>query len=66
MNETKSLEPHPFILPGKYKALWSGYTMVIIFHNGNESHNIKMNNGVRGINCKCNVIVDDKGWIFED
>lgn len=60
----KSLEQEPMIIPGTYDGLWSGYTVKIIFHNGKQSHSIKLNEGVRGINCKCHVTVDKDGWVY--
>jgi len=60
--ETRSLEAHPFILPGEYDAWWCAYYVTIKFHNGNKSHDIKMNNGIRGMG-KCKVNVNDKGWV---
>lgn len=66
MERTKSITTHEFIFPGNYKGLWSAYYVNIIFHNGNKSHDIKLNNGVRGINCDCDVVVDDKGWVYVD
>lgn len=60
----KSLEKELMIIPGKYKGLWSAYYVEIIFHNGNKSHKIKLDEGVRGINCKCEVIVDNDGYVF--
>ena len=52
------------IIPNKYDGLWSAYYVEIIFHNGNKSHKIKLDEGVRGINCKCEVIVDEDGWVY--
>ena len=60
----KSLEKHPFIIPGTYKGKWSGYYVEIIYHNRNVSYSIKLDEGVRGINCKCNVTVDKEGWVY--
>lgn len=66
MGKTKSLEQQLYILPGKYEGLWSAYYVEIIFYNGNKSEPIKVNNGVRGINCKCEVVVTDDGWVYVD
>ena len=60
---TKSIDKYPFILPGEYDALWSAYTIVIKFHNGNRSDGIKMDNGIRGVNFQSKVVVDDDGWV---
>lgn len=59
----KSLEKEPMIIPGEYIGLWSGYHVNIIFNNGNKSHDIKLNEGVRGVNCECKVIVDEDGYV---
>lgn len=60
----KSLKPEPMIIPGIYSGLWSAYYVQIIYANGNKSHEIKLDEGVRGINCECTVRVDDDGWIY--
>ena len=60
---TKSLKTHDIIIPGEYDGLWSGYNLKIVFDNGNLSGNIELNEGVRGINCECDVKVDDDGWV---
>ena len=60
--KTKSLEKESMLIPGIYDALWCAYYVKILFHNGNKSHDIKLNNGVRGI-IKCKVLVDDEGWV---
>lgn len=64
MNTAKSLENHTFITPGKYDGLWSGYYVEIIFENGRKSEKIKLNQGVRGINCKCQVEVNLEGEVI--
>jgi hypothetical protein len=66
MERTKSLEKHTMIISGKYKGLWSAYYVQIIFHNGKLSNEIKVNNGVRGINMHCEIEVDNEGWIYVD
>jgi len=66
MEKTRSLEQQLYILPGNYDGLWSGYYVEIIFHNGNKSQRINLNNGIRGINCKCEVVVTDDGWVYVD
>lgn len=57
----KSLEKQPFILPGTYEGRWSAYYVKVKFRNGNYSNEFKVDEGIRGINCKCEVIVDDDG-----
>lgn len=59
----KSLEKITIIKPGTYKGLWSAYYVKIMFDNGRFSQPIKLNDGVRGINIKCEIIVDDDGWV---
>ena len=61
---TKSLEKHSMLLPGVYDGIWSAYSVVIIFPNGNKSGHIKLNNGIRGVNCSCIVTVDEEGWVY--
>jgi len=61
--KTKSLEKEPMLIPGIYDALWTAYYVKILFRNGNRSHGIKLNNGVRGVNIECRVLVDDEGWV---
>ncbi len=63
MNNTKSTEKHPFILPGNYDGIWCAYYIQIIFHNGNKSEHIKVNNGIRGIS-SCKIEVDNDGWVY--
>ena len=53
----KSIEKHPIIIPGNYDGLWSGSYVEIIFHNGEKSEPIKLDQAVRGVNCKCRVMV---------
>jgi len=60
----KSLEKEPMIIPNEYDGLWSGYYVEIIFHNGNKSHLIKLDGGIRGVNCECKVTVDEDGWVY--
>lgn len=60
--ETKSLKKVT-VPDGKYKGLWSGYTVQVIFPIGMKSVPFDVNNGVRGINCKCEVEVID-GWLY--
>ena len=59
-----SLEKYPIIQPGEYDGLWSAYYVKIIFRNGNKSEDIKVNEGVKGINCPCKVRVDEDGWVY--
>jgi hypothetical protein len=44
---------------GEYRGLWSGYTIRILLPTWTESPDIKMNEGVRGMNCECQVKVID-------
>ncbi len=62
--EAKSLEKEPMIIPGNYVGIWSAYYVEIIFHNGNKSHPIKLNQGIRGVNFECNVIVDKECYVY--
>lgn len=59
----KSLEKFPLIKPGTYVGLWSAYNVVIIFANGKTSESIKVDEGVRGVNCQCTVRVNSEGVI---
>jgi len=60
----KSLEKEPMIIPGEYEGIWSAYYVEILYKNGNKSHKIKLNEGIRGVNSSCKVVVDNKGWVF--
>ena len=60
--ETKSLKKVT-VPDGKYKGLWSGYIVQVIFPVGMKSVPFDVNNGVRGINCKCEVEIID-GWMY--
>jgi len=60
----KSLEKQSMIIPNKYKGLWSAYYVEILFHNGNKSEKIKLDQGIRGTNCDCDVTVDKDGWVY--
>jgi hypothetical protein len=59
----KSLKSHPYILPGEYDGVWSAYFVVVILNLGIKSEPIKLDEGVKGINCKCKVTVDELGWL---
>lgn len=61
--DVKSLEQEPMIIPGEYEGIWAGYSLQIEYHNGNKSHWIKLNQGIRGMS-RCEVIVDNNGWIY--
>ena len=61
MEKTKSIEKVA-IPDGKYHALWTGY-IINIQRRKWEHIDIKVNNGVRGIDCKCNVEIID-GWLY--
>lgn len=58
-----SVEKHTQITPGKYKGKMGGYSLTIIFDNGNESGPIKMDKGIRCINCDADVEVSDDGTV---
>ena len=60
--QAKSVEKHPFIIPGKYRGKWCAYYVEILFHNGNKSEPIKLDQGIRGMGIY-DIIVDDEGWI---
>lgn len=60
----KSLEPQPMIIPGEYEGKWSAYYVQIYFHNGNWSDPIKLDQGIRGVNCKCKVTVEKDGYVY--
>ena len=60
----KSIEKQPYILPGEYTGKWSAYYVKVLFHNGNESESIELDDGIRGVNCKCKIIVDQDGWVY--
>lgn len=53
--KAKSLEPVN-IPDGKYMALWSAYYITVLMPDWSEI-SVKMNNGVRGINCKETVLI---------
>lgn len=61
-----SIEKHPIIIPGKYKGLMGGYYVEVIFHNGNKSHPIEMDVGVRSINSDVDVEVLEDGTVKVD
>lgn len=56
-----NIDPVEIIAPGKYNALWSAFYVVIVFDDGKLSKEIKVNKGVKGINCECKVEVDSEG-----
>ena len=60
----KSLEKYPLIQPNKYDGLWSAYFVKILFENGKYSEDIEIDQGVRGINCHCEIEVDDDGFVY--
>ena len=49
---------------GEYNGLWSGYTVEILQERVEKSKPIKLDRGIRGINCKCKVRVDKDGQIY--
>ena len=67
MERTKSLG-RVNIPDGKYFGLWGGYEVEVnlnIVSSSDYTNSIKVNNGVRGINCKCSVEIID-GWLYVD
>lgn len=66
ISRAKSVEQQPMIIPGVYDGLWSAYYIQIIFSNGNKSEKIKVDQGVRGINCSCKITVDKDGWCYPE
>lgn len=56
---------------GKYDGLWSAYFVRAIFPEAYvmrfgklESDEFKVDEGVRGINCKCEIIVKNDGYAY--
>lgn len=52
---------NPYILPGEYPALYSGY--VVVFETELARYELRMDEGIRGIDVPCTVVVDDDGNI---
>ena len=48
---------------GEYNALHSAYIIVVQLPDGTESDSIKVDVGVKCINCKCRVKIED-GWLL--
>lgn len=64
MDRVKSLEQ--VNLPdGKYDGLWSGWTVKVLLPNRIETDDIKVDGGVRGIRCKCEIEIIN-GWLYID
>lgn len=61
MEKTKSLEKVN-IPDGKYFGLWSAYYVNVMLPEY-ELIDIKVNNGIRGVNSKCIVEIID-GWVY--
>lgn len=61
---TKSKEQHPHFKSGEYDAIWGGWEVEIIFPNGQKSYSIDVNEGIRTIEFKCRVKIDEDGWIY--
>ena len=64
----KSLEK-VHLKPGTYTGRWSGYFAVAVDPSDpdakitkNDPNAFEVNEGVRGINCKCTIVVDDEGY----
>lgn len=64
MERTKSSE-QVNIPDGKYRGLWSAYEMVVLLPDWTETPPIKMNGGVKGLNCKSTVEAKG-GWLYVD
>jgi len=60
MSETKSIKKVN-IPDGKYSGLWGGYIVNVLPDWRNVD--IEVNNGVRGIDCKCEVEIIE-GWMY--
>ena len=58
----KSLRQQHDIIPGTYEGRWSAYFAKVRFANGNESPSFKLDEGIRGVNCKCSIVIDKDGW----
>ena len=62
MEEAKSLKQVD-IPDGKYQGIQGGYELEIALPNGTLSAPIKLNNGIRCVNCGCRVEIID-GWVY--
>ena len=60
----RSIEKHPDLKAGKYKGLWSGYSLEVILNDGSKYKSIEMDCGVKGKSVCCDVSVDDKGSVM--
>ena len=63
----KSLISYPHIADGEYKGIWGGYVAQIEFDDddhvkGAKSEEIKLDEGIRCVGCKCDIIVLN-GWL---
>ena len=58
MNNPKSTEKYLNLPEGKFFAKWSGYTINLLLPEW-EGVNIRMDQGIRGVNSKCVVVVKD-------
>jgi hypothetical protein len=58
MKNPKSTEKYLNLPEGKFFAKWSGYTVNLLLPEW-EEFNIKMDQGIRGVNMKCEVEVKD-------
>jgi hypothetical protein len=54
---TKLVPTESFLPNGTYSGLWSGYS-VTLKHNG-ETYELETEVGVKGINCRCTVTVEN-------
>ena len=62
MEETKSLK-RVDVPDGKYQGIQGGYELEIALPNGTLSAPIKLNNGIRCMDCGCLVEIID-GWAY--
>ncbi len=61
--QAKSLEKYPIIKPGQYNGLWSGFFVDVMLDGESTYKHIKLNRAVKGLNCKCAVVVDEEGFV---
>lgn len=61
---SRSLEKHSILAPGEYEGYCTAYFLKIKFDNGRFSEEMEMDSGVRGFNIKCDVCVDEDGWVI--
>ena len=54
MKNAKSIDQNLNLPEGRFYAKWSGYTINLLLPDW-EKFNIKMDQGIRGVNMKCTV-----------